>query len=95
MRKRVGKEARAKVRVTTDDIEAALTTANTENVTPHPHRPETKVLYPQHNHQHPQLGSNLFIANFNFNTTNEELQELFEKKGKVVSCQIQRDPTTR
>ena len=34
------------------------------------------------------LGTNLFIANFNFNTRDEELRELFEKFGTVTSCKI-------
>lgn len=38
-------------------------------------------------------GTNLYIANLSYTTTDQELQEFFETQGQVSACRIIRDPT--
>lgn len=38
-------------------------------------------------------GTNLYIANLSYSTTDQELQDFFGAQGKVSACRIIRDPT--
>jgi len=38
-------------------------------------------------------GTNLYIANLSYSTTDQELQEFFSEHGKVAACRVIRDPT--
>ena len=38
-------------------------------------------------------GTNLYIANLAYQTTDQELQDYFAKYGKILSCKVIRDPT--
>lgn len=38
-------------------------------------------------------GTNLYIANLSYSTTDQELQEFFSAHGKVAACRVIRDPT--
>lgn len=40
------------------------------------------------------MGTRLYVGNLSFNTTEGELQRLFEQSGKVVSCNIIMDKFT-
>ena len=41
-----------------------------------------------------QMGTRLYVGNLSFNTTEGELQRLFEQAGKVTSCNIIMDKFT-